>query len=313
MESKSKLLHLRIQALEWREVYDMLDEVPGLVNYTSCESCIDDWEWVRGATPLFHVTELFFKEKCSIVVAEELLKRGADPNKGSVYEGFEAYPLYFCAIAVPGQYDEAIEMGNLLIKHGAHINGMQSMLNMTIDRMLRSPYGMDDATMVSFFCRSGTCARSKQRALVDILQCEKPWEADVVNVLLEHGTFLYGTSTVTPYLCALHGRTETDARIRSLHAQLEEIKTFHPADFVRAVHHSRVLDAPLNQWRYYIRSFDAIHRALKRDAFATTMIRQLNLLPDTHRLVKEYLSSELAVARLKKWAIGFNTLDQSEL
>ena len=137
----------------------------------------------------------------------------------------------------------------------------------------------------------------------------------MVDVLLEHGTFLYslGTTSVTPYICALHGRSQTTVRIRLLHAQLEEIKTFQDVDFLRAVHHSRVLDAPLNQWRYYVRSFDMVLRALKRDAFATTMIRQLNLLPDTHRLVKKFLSSELAFARLKKWATRFNMLAQSEL
>ena len=315
LERKSKLLHALIRDLNWGHVYEMMDDLPGLVNYTTCESCFDEWTWVREATPLFCVTELVFKEKCEVAVVVELLRRGADPNKVSVYDGIEAYPLFLCAVAVPGHYDVALEMAQLLVTYGAHVNGTQSMLNLTIDRMLRTPYRMDDATMISFFCKAGACARSKQTAIVDILGSDKPWVAEVVELLLEYGAYLYslGTTNWTPYAVAANNRTDVAYRIMSLHDQLEEIKTFDRNDFVKAVHHSDVLDAPINQWCYYVKGFDEFIRPLKRNAFATTMLGKLKLLQDTHDLVKQFLTSEKCEKRLKKWANRIMVCDQAEL
>jgi len=292
-----------IRANCWEGVDRMLNDKVGLVNFNFAD---EHWQ-MKAATPLFLTVELCLEGVFEPDKVEYLLRRGADPNKSSLFEGDHHLPLYLCTVVAEDKSDRALTVAKMLVEHGSSVQG-KNLLPNTVQRMINCRHERDyNTTMIEFICRNGCPARQKHDALAKLVSQRVQWAPVIATCLLNEGVYIYslGLNNPSPHYFSTRYNTLTAEIVQNVDRALKKAKNV--INFEKAVHHEEGIDVPAAQLRHYVINFDAVVQRIRkneRNAYLALKHTQskANVLPtDIFRCIMPYVLSERAKRRIAIW------------
>jgi hypothetical protein len=284
-----------MRAHEWDEIEKMLNETPGLVNY------VDETVQITMSTPLFLAVSLCLEDKCGVENVDFLLRRGADPNKASLFNGRDCLPIFHCTTVPKHKCGIALQLATMLIAQGLDINAFE-LLPMTLARMSAFPDDYD-ATMIRFLCRQGICMRL-HNGIGLLVRLQFQWAYEIVDCLLNEGAYIYTYDNIHNGILDNH-MTPCAGLVK----KADQLRTYakNLRHFERAIHLDDRLDVYSNQWKEYIPDFNKVVRTVLKDerkgylALKNASSTAYQLPDDVFLPIMSFITSKKGVLRARAW------------
>lgn len=286
----------------WDDVEQLLSERGGLINFNFAD---EHWQ-MKATTPLFLTVELCLEGNFDPEKVHYLLRKGADPNKSSLFEGDDHLPIVLCTTVTAEKTERALIVASMLIEFGSSVHA-KNLLPNTIQRMINYPRDYN-ATMIEFLCRNGCPQRQKHEALAKLVSQRFSWAPAIANCLLNEGAYIYCmglTNTTSPYFLAQRYNTLTAELVQHVDRAINNCKVY--VNFEDAVHHEEDIDVHPAQLKKFVNNFDVlVTRIQKNERNAYLALRHpqskaKELPDDIFRNVMNFVTSEKAKRRVRRW------------